>query len=118
MNTISRPSTTVHARNFIDGTWQDARATFESVNPANRSDVVGIVPLSDAHDVDQAVAAAKRAYPAWRDLSWVKRAEIVDNRVDDGRHVVDLTLRVENQLGEVTAKGEATVQLRARDRFA
>ena len=51
------------------------------------------------------------------DVSWC-RAEIVERRIDDGAHVVDLALRVENQLGEVTAKGEATVALPVRSRFA
>lgn len=47
------------------------------------------------------------------DISWC-RAEIVDKRIDAGAHVVDLALRVENQLGEITAKGRATVALPAR----
>ena len=51
------------------------------------------------------------------DVSWC-RADIVDKRVEDGAHVVDLALRVENQLGEVTAKGEATIALPARSHFA
>jgi hypothetical protein len=51
------------------------------------------------------------------DVSWC-RADIVDKRVEDGAHVVDLALRVENQLGEVTAKGSATVVLPARSRSA
>ena len=46
------------------------------------------------------------------------RADIVEKRVENGAHVVDLALRVENQLGEVTAKGEATVLLPARSRLA
>ena len=51
------------------------------------------------------------------DVSWC-RADIVEKRVENGAHVVDLALRVENQLGEVTAKGEATVLLPARSRLA
>ena len=47
------------------------------------------------------------------DVSWC-RADIVDKRIEDGAHVVDLMLRVENQLGEVTAKGVATVALPTR----
>jgi hypothetical protein len=43
---------------------------------------------------------------------------VADKRVDGGAHVVDLTLRVENQLGEVTAKGVATVALPTRSRDA
>ena len=51
------------------------------------------------------------------DVSWC-RADIVDKRVDDGAHVVDLALRVVNQLGEITAKGVAIVALPARSRSA
>jgi hypothetical protein len=51
------------------------------------------------------------------DVSWC-RADIVDKRVDDGAYVVDLALKVENQLGEVTAKGETTIILPTMTRFA
>jgi aldehyde dehydrogenase (NAD+) len=68
----------VKARNYINGEWHDGKAQFESLNPADKRVVVGTAPLSGSSDVDQAVAAAKAAYPAWRDLSWVKRAELID----------------------------------------
>jgi acyl dehydratase len=51
------------------------------------------------------------------DVSWC-RADIVEKRVEDGAHVVDLALRVVNQLGETTAKGSATIALPARTAFA
>jgi aldehyde dehydrogenase (NAD+) len=108
MNTIQRPSTTVHARNFIDGAWQEARETFESVNPANRSDVVGIVPLSNASDVDAAVAAAKKAYHTWRELSWVKRAEIIDNFAQLlKRDIVELGVLCTRECGKAINEGRA-----------
>ena len=47
------------------------------------------------------------------DVSWC-RADVVNKRVEAGAHVVDLAIKVENQLGEVTAKGTATVALPAR----
>ena len=47
------------------------------------------------------------------DVSWC-RAKIVDKRVEEGAHLVDLEVFVENQLGEVTAKGTAVVELPAR----
>ncbi len=47
------------------------------------------------------------------DVSWC-RAKIVDKRVEEGAHLVDLEVVVENQLGEVTAKGTAVVALPAR----
>jgi len=47
------------------------------------------------------------------DVSWCK-AQIVDKRVEEGIHVVDLALQVDNQLGETTAKGTAVVELPVR----
>ena len=44
------------------------------------------------------------------DVSWC-RARAVDKRVEDGAHLVELELWVENQLSEVTAKGQAVVEL-------
>jgi aldehyde dehydrogenase (NAD+) len=43
--------------------------------------VVGIFPRSDAQDVEEAVRAARSAYPAWRQMSRIKRGEIFDRFV-------------------------------------
>jgi hypothetical protein len=47
------------------------------------------------------------------DISWC-RGRVVDKRIEDGAHLVDLELKVENQLGEITADGTATAELPAR----
>ncbi len=62
-------------RNYIDGRWVDARATatVDVYNPAHGC-VIARTPLSPAGDLDAAVAAARRAYPAWRDTPAVVRA--------------------------------------------
>ncbi|HEY7199866.1 MAG TPA: aldehyde dehydrogenase family protein, partial [Candidatus Dormibacteraeota bacterium] len=54
--------------NLVGGDRVPARSgrTFESVNPADRADVVGVFPRSGAEDVADAVAAACRALPGWR----------------------------------------------------
>ena len=66
-------------KNFINGEWVEARAgnTFENINPADHSDVIGIFQRSEKSDVNDAVAAAKAAYPAWRLTPAPKRAEIL-----------------------------------------
>ncbi|HSI72762.1 MAG TPA: aldehyde dehydrogenase family protein [Fimbriimonas sp.] len=69
----------VRARNYIDGEWRDASREFESLNPANRNEVIGTAPHSTAKEVNEAVAAAKEAFRKWRELSWVNRAELIDN---------------------------------------
>ena len=47
------------------------------------------------------------------DLSWC-RARIADKRVDEGAYLVDLEVFVENQLGDITARGTAVVELPSR----
>lgn len=53
--------------NFINGEWVDAASgeTFESRNPADRTEVLGSFARSKATDVDRAVQAAVDAYPSW-----------------------------------------------------
>ena len=66
-------------QNFIGGEWLPSQSgqTFENVNPADRSDIVGIFPASNADDVALAVAAAKKAFTTWRLVPAPKRAEIL-----------------------------------------
>jgi acyl-CoA reductase-like NAD-dependent aldehyde dehydrogenase len=68
-----------HYRNLIGGEWLPAHCgqTFENVNPADNSDIVGIFPSSTSEDVDRAVAAAKEAFKTWRLTPAPKRAEIL-----------------------------------------
>ena len=44
------------------------------------------------------------------DTGWC-RGEVVDKRVEEGEHVVDLRLWIETQAGETNTRGEATVRL-------
>lgn len=66
-------------QNFIDGTWRDAIAetTFDSINPADTSDTVGHFPDSGPADVDDAVAAARAAFSAWRSTPAPARGDIL-----------------------------------------
>lgn len=66
-------------KNYIAGKWVDAVQgnTFKSLNPADNREVVGIVPDSNGEDVDKAVAAARHAFPSWRDTPAPKRGEIL-----------------------------------------
>jgi aldehyde dehydrogenase (NAD+) len=65
--------------NYIGGEWVTSSSgeTFEDRNPADRDDLVGIFPESGREDVLAAVAAARRAYPGWRDTPAPRRAEIL-----------------------------------------
>lgn len=75
--TVAAPA--VVGRNFIDGTWIDpSGVTFESINPARFEQVIGVFPRTDAAGVNDAVAAASRAYPQWRRTSRISRGECFD----------------------------------------
>jgi aldehyde dehydrogenase (NAD+) len=65
--------------NYIGGKWVPAASgkTFEDRNPADNDDVVGVFAEGGAADVEAAVAAAKKAFPAWRDMPAPRRAEIL-----------------------------------------
>ncbi len=65
--------------NLIGGQWLPAASgkTMLNLNPADHSDVVGAFPSSHAEDVALAVAAAKKAFAAWRLVPAPKRAEVL-----------------------------------------
>lgn len=66
-------------KNFIGGKFVDSKSgrTFEDRNPANWDEVVGVFPKSNAEDLNNAIEAAKKAYPKWRAMPMPKRAEIM-----------------------------------------
>ncbi len=72
MSTVAATRT---LQNYVNGEWVDARptSTLEVTNPAT-GELLCHVPLSGAADLDVAVAAARAALPAWRDVSTIGRA--------------------------------------------
>jgi acyl-CoA reductase-like NAD-dependent aldehyde dehydrogenase len=65
--------------NYIGGEWVSAGSGewFENANPADTRDVVGRFPVSDASDVERAVASARDAADRWRRLPAPRRAEML-----------------------------------------
>lgn len=100
--------TSIKASNYIGGEWLGTGQQFESLNPANRRDTVGTAPLSGPKEVDQAVAAAKHAFESWRDLSWVRRAEYVDNFAQLlKRDLVEMGILCTRECGKAINEGRA-----------
>ncbi|MCW3024149.1 MAG: Aminobutyraldehyde dehydrogenase [Conexibacter sp.] len=82
---------TVPLRNFIDGEFVDAAegATTPVLNPATGEEI-GQAQASGQADVDRAVAAARRAFPAWaatppgeRALALLKLADLIEEHGDE-----------------------------------
>ncbi|PYO19973.1 MAG: hypothetical protein DMD85_17415 [Candidatus Rokuibacteriota bacterium] len=61
----------------IGGRRVQTQERIVSVNPSRTSEVVGRVAAAGAAEIDQAVAAAGRAFEAWRDTGAEARAEIL-----------------------------------------
>jgi aldehyde dehydrogenase (NAD+) len=98
-------------QNYINGEWRGSSTgdTVASVNPANRHDIVGLVPNSSRDDLESAVAAADAARTSWRKLAGpargqllYKAADILESRIDDIAET--MTREMGKTFGE--AKGE------------
>jgi aminomuconate-semialdehyde/2-hydroxymuconate-6-semialdehyde dehydrogenase len=77
--------------NFINGEFVPPRsaAYFDDINPAT-AEVIAAIPDSDERDVDDAVRAAKAAFPAWSRKSAAERsnlllklADLIEKNLDD-----------------------------------
>jgi len=69
---------------IIDGDWRPARGNrwYSARNPADPDEIVGEAALADKEDVDLAVEAAQRAFPAWAGLSFAQRADYLQQIAD------------------------------------
>jgi 1-pyrroline-5-carboxylate dehydrogenase len=71
-----------YSRNYVDGAWRDGDGTFEVRSPIDRDILLGTFARGTAADVDEAVAAARRAQPAWAATPWRERVAIVKRAGD------------------------------------
>ena len=108
-------------KNYIAGEWVAGASVSANRNPSDTSDIIGEYAQADAEQARSAIAAAKKAFPAWSTGSIQERANILDRagmtkidryvrlfhrRVDSVaeialRHDVDLRIvpgKIENRL--------------------
>ena len=76
---VTATATDQLCKNFINGEWVESKSTkiFERRNPANNDEVVARIPLSTREEMKRAIAAAKTAFPAWRDTPAPNRGKIL-----------------------------------------
>jgi RHH-type proline utilization regulon transcriptional repressor/proline dehydrogenase/delta 1-pyrroline-5-carboxylate dehydrogenase len=60
---------------YIDGKDVATQTTIPSINPADPDEVVGVISQAGRHEIDRAIAAADKAFVAWRDLPARQRAD-------------------------------------------
>ena len=85
-------------RMYIDGSWCDARdgRTLAVINPADES-VLAEVAYGSRAEAERAIAAAERAFPAWRSLSVYDRAKILKQTAELMRARADKIARALTQ---------------------
>ncbi|PLS22626.1 aldehyde dehydrogenase family protein [Neptunicoccus cionae] len=62
---------------YIDGLWTDGASQIENRNPSDTSDLIGMYAQADAGQLDTALAAARRAQPAWWAAGIQKRHDVL-----------------------------------------
>lgn len=64
--------------NYINGQWVAAASYSNNTNPSDLSDVVGEYAQADAAQVNQAIDAARAAFPAWSTSGIQARSDALD----------------------------------------
>lgn len=84
----------------IDGKSCDTGARLEVRNPAT-GEVFAAVPCAGAQELALAVAAARRAFPAWRDMPWTQR-QLVVNQIGEviAAHAAELSAMLTREQGK------------------
>lgn len=65
---------TKNYKNYVNGEWKDSEDHIEIFSPSS-GESLGTVPAMSHEDVDEVMASAKAALPAWRALSYAERAD-------------------------------------------
>ena len=83
-------------RHLINGDWVESKETFENFNPAT-GEVLGVVSAASEAQVDDAVQAAKDAFPAWANMPVKKRSKLIEKLGDAITADVDEISALESQ---------------------
>ncbi|TWT12269.1 NADP-dependent glyceraldehyde-3-phosphate dehydrogenase [Streptococcus sp. sy004] len=83
-------------KNYVNGEWKLSENEIEIFAPAT-NESLGTVPAMSQTEVDQAMAKAREALPAWRALSYVERATYLHK-------VADILVRDQEKIGAILSK--------------
>ncbi|MFN2099654.1 aldehyde dehydrogenase family protein [Altererythrobacter sp. MF3-039] len=86
-------------RNLIDGEWTASGELVANINPSDHSDIIGHYSAAKVDDVEQAIAAARRAGPAWAETGLEQRKAALD-------FIGDELIARSEEIGRVIAREE------------
>jgi len=99
MNKVAARTQTEDLSHYIGGARVSASPVHESENPSNTNEIVARFPDGGKADVDAAVEAARKAFPAWSDASPEVRSDCLDR-------VGEIILRRREELGRLLSREE------------
>jgi aldehyde dehydrogenase (NAD+) len=85
--------------NYINSVWRQSRSqrTFNNISPANKNDIIGEFPESNAADLEEAVTASKFAFDKWKRMPAPKRGDIL-------RIAGDIFAKRKNELAQIMTR--------------
>src|ERR1051325_11257911 len=98
-------------RNYIAGDFvdNDGARTLDVTNPADGV-VISRVPLSGTAEIDRAVAAAKRAFPAWSGMPIKERVQVFFKyKTLLEQNIDELSALVSEENGKIASEARAEV---------
>jgi len=93
----------------VEGQEHAAARTYEKRSPVDRRLLLGHFPQGDAKDVDRAVAAAQRAFRAWRATPWAERVRLARRAallIEERVYAIGAALALEVGKNRMEALGE------------
>jgi aldehyde dehydrogenase (NAD+) len=90
-------------RHLIDGRWRESASTTRTFNPSDLDEPVGTYAGADVALAEEALAAARRAQPAWASGNIQQRADLL-------RRVGDLLHARSESIGELLSREEGKIR--------
>lgn len=90
--------------NYIGGSWVAGSEAAANVNPSDLKDVIGEYAQADAKQADDAIAAAREAFPRWAHSNPQQRFDLLDR-------VGNSILERKNELGRLLSREEGKTLL-------
>lgn len=86
-------------KNYIAGQWVEGTSVNDNINPSNTNDIVGRYARASKAQAEEAVAAAKAAFPAWSRSSPQERHDVLKKASDE-------VLARKEELGKLLSREE------------
>jgi len=95
---------------LINGQWVTTQETIDSVNPCRPQEIVGRVGLIDLEQAEEAMDAAKQAFPAWKKTPVSERCALLRRAaelMEERRHLLNAWICLE--VGKILPQADAEV---------